>query len=93
MGWQGVMQQDSVVALRQHRNFRSDLYCAAWCGVKLYLLTHELCNSKAPSKSSPDVEIFLPRLENSWEVGVFIGPKISTAIGANRYSLPMLLLL
>jgi len=43
------------------------------------------------SLSSPDAEeIFLPRLANSWHDDVFIGPKVSTAMGAKRYSLPML---
>jgi len=35
-------------------------------------------------------EIFLPRLAKSWRADVFIGPKASTAMGAKKYSLPML---
>ena len=29
-------------------------------------------------------------MANSWRADVFIGPKVSTAMGAKRYSLPML---
>ena len=51
----------------------------------------KLWNKTAPSSSLPDAEeIFLHRLANSWHADVFIGPKVSTAIGAKRYSLPML---
>jgi len=60
-GWQGVMYQDSVVSLHQHRN--------------------SLQNRKAPSLSSPDVEIFLLRLAKSWHADVFRGPMVLTAIG------------
>jgi len=53
--------------------------------------TETLWNRKAPSLSSPeDEEIFLPKLPMSWHADVFKGPKVSTAIGAKRYWLPML---
>jgi len=53
--------------------------------------TETLWNIKTPSLSSPDAEeIFLPRLAKSWHADVFTGPKVSTAIGAKRHSLPML---
>ena len=48
--------------------------------------TVTLWNRKAPSLSSPDAEeIFLPRLATSWQADVFIRPKVSTAMGAERY--------
>ena len=53
--------------------------------------TETLWKRKAPSLSSPeDEEIFLPKLPKSWHADVFNGPKVSTAIGAKRYWLPML---
>jgi len=50
--------------------------------------TETLWNKKAPSPE--DEEIFLPKLPKSWHADVFKGPKVSTAIGAKRYWLPML---
>jgi len=59
--------------------------------LKRYTSTETLWNRKAPSLSSPeDEEIFLPKLPKSWHADVFRGPKVSTAIGAKRYWLPML---
>ena len=53
--------------------------------------TETLWNRKAPSLSSPeDEEIFLTKLPKSWHADAFKGPKVSTAIGAKRYWLPML---
>jgi len=64
-----------VIVTRQH------------CSVALAL---KLWNRKAPSLSSPEVEIFLPRLAKSWKADVFTEPKVLTAMGAKRYWLPML---
>jgi len=47
--------------------------------------TETLWNRKAPSLSSPEDEIFLPKLPKSWHADVLKGPKVSTAIRAKRY--------
>ena len=52
--------------------------------------TETLWNRKAPSLSSPEDEILLPKLPKSWHADVFKGPMVSTAFGVKRYRLPIL---
>ena len=80
-----VTSRSGVATLRTAIGPTIVTYCYLLTALKRCTSTETLWNRKAPSLSSPEDEIFLPKLPKSWHADVFKGSKVSTAIGAKRY--------